>query len=81
MRLTPEQIEKQILEGKLTVSGGKDGNPPDKYDIVRIGGNNLAADLAALNASADLGFRIDDNQPPVFVAAGYILMTGYKENK
>jgi hypothetical protein len=75
MRLTPEQIEKQILEGKLTVSGGKDGNPPDKYEIVQLFGIPTE-DLAKINALADQGFRFEAVLP-----FNQVLMGNYKENK
>jgi hypothetical protein len=75
MRLTPEQIEQQIREGGLTVSGGKDGNPPDKYEIVQLFGIPTE-DLAKINAVADQGFRFEAVLP-----FNQVLMGNYKENK
>jgi hypothetical protein len=77
---TAEQRAERYLREARSVSGGKDNNPPDRYDIVQLTGN-LRADIASLNASADQGFRVDDAQPEIFNRYGYVLMNGYTEKK
>jgi hypothetical protein len=50
---------------------GGSGNPPDKYALVQLTGNQ-ANDLAAINAAADEGYRFEANLP-----FNYVLMSGY----
>lgn len=59
----------------LPVSGGKDGNPPDRYALVELTGNQ-ANDLANINFLSDQGFRFASLMP-----FNYVLMGNYKENK
>jgi hypothetical protein len=63
-----DRIAGYIAKG---VSGGKDGNPPDRYIEIPI----TEDILAAINAKADEGYRIAGTIP------GYVLMGNYKENK
>lgn len=75
MRLTPEQIEQQINEGELTVSGGKD-NPPDRYEVATIIGLSDEEASTLLSNYADPkggGFRV------VAFNNGRVIMGNYKE--
>lgn len=74
-----QQRAERYLREERSVSGAKDNNP-DKYDLVKLSGDQ-AADLAAINASADKGFRVEDQQPEIFSTLGYVLMNGYSEKK
>jgi len=52
------------------------GNPPDKYQIVVLTGDPTN-DLAAINALADQGYRVE----PVALPFNFVLMGNYKKGK
>jgi hypothetical protein len=73
---TRQQYEERIA-GYITkgVSGGKDGNPPDRYAVVQL--TNFREDNEnAINILADQGFRFEAVLP-----FDQVLMGNYKENK
>ena len=57
------------------------GNPPDKpgYQLLKLTGDP-ERDTLALNSLVDDGYSIEENQPPQFVASGYVLMGNYKKD-
>ena len=55
------------------------GNPPDKpgYKLLKLSGD-VDRDELTLNQMVDDGYSIEENQPPQFVAQGYVLLGNYK---